>query len=142
MFGKYLTVFLGSMLKFFAGPVSGLALGLGFWESLILTVAGMMTTVLLLTLLGPQIRRLWVKLIGKEGRKFTRRNRLVVRVWQRFGLIGVSFMTPILFTPIGGSLLANMLEKRQAKIITYMFYSAVFWSFVVCGALYGIGLHF
>ena len=141
MFGKYLTVFLGSMLKFFAGPVSGLALGLSFWESLVLTVLGMMSTIVLLTLLGPQLRALWGRIIGKQGRKFTRKNRMVVKIWQRFGLIGVSFMTPILFTPIGGAVLANMLEKRQFKIITYMFYSAVFWSFLVCGVLYGIEMH-
>ena len=139
MVGKYLAVYLISMVKFFAGPFAGLAAGLNFWESAIFTILGMMTTVLLLTALGEQIRTLWMRLVGKKGKRFTRKNRLVVKVWKKFGILGLSFLTPILLTPIGGALVANMLEKDRKRIVAYMFYSAVFWSLVTNGAIYGVG---
>ena len=140
MVGKYLAVYLSSMVKFFAGPFAGLYAGLRFWETTLFTILGMMTTVLLLTLLGTQIRALWIRLIGRKGKRFTRKNRLVVKVWNKFGLLGLSFITPILLTPIGGALVANMLEKNRKRIVAYMFYSAVFWAVIICGSLYGLNL--
>lgn len=134
---KYLTVYLSSMVKFIAGPVTGLATGLTYWESVLISVFGMMTSVLILTLLGPKLR-CWVKrrLMGKQKR-FTKSSRIFVRVWRRWGIIGVSFLTPLLLTPIGGALLANAYSGERSKILLYMLISAVFWSFVLSGVLYG-----
>ncbi len=49
---KYLTVFLLSMVKFIGGPISGAAAGLTWLETFIFTVAGMMTSVLIFSMLG------------------------------------------------------------------------------------------
>ncbi len=136
-FVKYLTVYLGSMVKFIAGPLAGVATGLSFWESALFSTLGMMTTVLLLTLLGPGIR-LWVhKLIGKKRKLFTPNNRRFVRVWKRWGVFGVSFLTPLVFTPIGGALLVNAFSGDRQKIILSMLASAVFWGLVLNGIIYG-----
>ena len=138
--GKYLTVYLSSMVKFVAGPLAGLATGLTFWESALFTTLGMMTTVLILTLVGPKLRD-WIKHRFMRDRKvFTKRSRTFVRVWKRWGVFGVSFLTPLLFTPIGGALLANAFCGDRQKILLYMLISAVFWGFVMSGVLYG-GVH-
>lgn len=134
---KYLTVYLSSMVKFIAGPVTGLATGLTYWESVLISVFGMMTSVLILTLVGPKLRQ-WVKRrFGGQQKRFTKRNRIFVRIWRRWGIIGVSFLTPLLLTPIGGALLANAYSGKRSKILLYMLISAVFWSFVLSGILYG-----
>lgn len=136
--GKYLAVYLGSMVKFIAGPLTGLATGLSYWESVVFTVLGMMTTVLVLTLVGPGLRN-WLKnRFGSNKRRlFTRRSRIFVRIWKRWGIFGVSFLTPLLLTPIGGALLANAFCGDRRKILLSMLVSAVFWGFVYNGALYG-----
>ncbi len=44
---KYLSVYLSGMVKFAAGPLAGLATGLSYIETVLLTAFGMMTTVFL-----------------------------------------------------------------------------------------------
>lgn len=133
---KYLTVYLSSMVKFVAGPLAGLATGLSFWESALFTALGMMTSVLLLTMLGPGLRSWLQKLFGKKRRRFSPRSRRFVRVWKRWGIFGVSFLTPLLFTPIGGALLVNTFSGDRPRILLYMLFSAVFWGIVINGLLY------
>ena len=134
--GKYLTVYLSSMVKFVAGPLAGLATGLAFWESALFTMLGMMTTVFLLTFLGPGLRNWIQKFFGKNRKRFTPRSRRFVRVWKRWGIPGVSFLTPLLFTPIGGALLVNTFSGDRQRILLYMFLSAAFWGIVMNGLLY------
>ena len=135
--GKYLTVYLSSMVKFVAGPLTGIATGLSFWESALFTMLGMMTTVLLLTLLGPGLRNWIHRVFCKNKKRFTPRSRRFVRVWKRWGVFGVSFLTPLVFTPIGGALLVNTFSGDRPKILLYMLISAVFWGLVLHGLLYG-----
>jgi hypothetical protein len=54
---KLASVFLFSTVKFLAGPLAGNAMGLGFWPTLGLTVAGMMTSVFIISGVG----RIWVR---------------------------------------------------------------------------------
>lgn len=138
--GKYLTVYLGSMVKFVAGPLAGLATGLSFWESALFTTLGMMTSVLLLTLLGPGLRKGIGKFLGRNRKRFSPRNRRFVRVWKRWGIFGVSFLTPLIFTPIGGALLVNTLSGDRVRILLYMLFSAIFWG-VVLNSLFYSGRH-
>ena len=46
---KLALVFLLSTVKFLGGPLAGSKMGLGFWPTLGLTVAGMMTSVFLIS---------------------------------------------------------------------------------------------
>jgi hypothetical protein len=128
-FLKYIPVYLMSMLKFIAGPTMGAAMGLTFEETVIITVLGMMTTVLLVTFLGKGLRHWMMSKLRKKNQKvFTKRNRRFVYIWKNYGLFGVSFLTPIIFSPVIGSLLVTTLGSPRKKIITYMLISALFWS--------------
>ena len=129
---KYAPVFLISMAKFVGGPLTGAALGLGFLETLTLTVAGMMTTVVVLSGVG----RIWVRrsqLRRKErgDRIFTANSRRIVRVFGRFGMGGLAFLTPLLFTPIGGTIVATLLGVPRPQILLHMLWSAVLWGVVL-----------
>lgn len=127
-----LTVFLSSMVKFIFGPTAGYALGLHFLATVLLTVGGMMTSVVIFTFFGLEIRRRWMK--GKEAKPRSAR-------WQRYGLPGIAFFTPLVLTPIGGTLLAVSSGSPREKIIFYMFISASFWSLLVTSGIYMIGNH-
>ena len=136
---KYLGVWSSSMLKFIFGPIGGYTLGLSFLETVLLTVAGMMSAVLLVTFLGKKIK-LWLKgLYKKPTLLFTKKNRRKVTIWRKYGIKGVAFLTPLLLTPIGGTLTAVSFGEKPNKILFYMLISGAFWAVVFSGAIYIFG---
>ena len=125
---KYLSVFLLGMVKFVAAPVAGIAAGLSFESIWGLTVAGMMTTVVLISGLG----RMWAlhlraRRTAKGKPLFSSRSRRVVRIYCRFGMPGIAFLTPVLFSPIGGTVIATQLHVPRWRIVVHMLWSAVLW---------------
>ena len=127
---KCLAVFGLSMLKFFAGPLCGIQSGLSFLETSIFTSLGMMASVFLFTtILGDKFHAWIVKTFNKKNPKlFTKKNRRKVRIWRSYGLKGVAFLTPIIFSPIGGTIVATSFGESRKRIYFYMFLSSVFWS--------------
>jgi hypothetical protein len=66
---------------------------------------------------------------SKPAKKiFTRRNRKVVRIWRKYGLFGIAFLTPVFLSIPIGTILANSLVDNRRKIIIYMFFSLLLWS--------------
>lgn len=141
---KYISVILSAAFKFVLGPTTSLALGLHWFESVILTVVGMMLSVFVFTFAGQQIQRFYFKWRGKRKKKklFTRRNRLIVRVWKNYGLFGVAFLTPLILTPIGGTLVVASFGEKWHKISIYMLISGFLWSFPITGLVYYLGENF
>ncbi len=129
-FLKYLTVFFLSCFKFIFGPTLGIAYGFSVAETALLTTMGMMTSVFFLTFVGEKARN---RIMGrnKPGRKiFTKRTRRFVYIWRRYGLFGVAFLTPIIFSPILGTLLMSIVGGPRKYIWSYMLFSAIFWSII------------
>ena len=125
---KYLSVYLLSMVKFFGGPLTGLALGLTFAETLLLTVAGMMTSVLLFSFIGSAASRWYVAQRRKKQKPiFNKKSRRLVKIWQRFGMSGIAFLTPLILSPIIGTIVAIVLGAPKKRIVLHMLWSAVFW---------------
>jgi membrane protein DedA with SNARE-associated domain len=136
---KYFTVFLSSMVKFIGGPLSGTAFGLSWVETCVFTVLGMMTSVLIFSLLGAGVRAKLFNRRKKKRRLFTSRNRRIVRIWRRYGLSGVAFLTPLIFSPILGTIVAASFGEPWKRIFVYMFVSAVFWGVVFSLLVYQLG---
>jgi len=125
---KYISVFLLGMVKFVAAPVAGIAAGLPFGLIWGLTVAGMMTSVVLISGIGKRwALHLRARRTAKGRPLFSRRSRRVVRIFSRFGMPGIAFLTPILFSPIGGTVIATQLHVPRWRILFHMLWSAVFW---------------
>ena len=137
---KYLSVVFASMIKFFGGPLTGLALKITWFETAVCSVIGMMITVALITFFGDYIQKFLTKLFQrgepKKKKKFTRSNRLAIRIRRRFGLIGISFLTPILFSPIGGAILALAFRYEKRAIMLNMLLSACVWGIIQSLFLY------
>jgi hypothetical protein len=130
---------LASMLKFIAGPLGGYAAGLNLFTTILTTVAGTMTVVVAFAFFGDFLRHRVIHRFFPRRKKFSGRNRRFVTVWKKYGLVGVAVLTPLLFTPIGGSLLAVSFGAPKDKLIIYMFVSASFWSVVLSLVVYTLG---
>jgi hypothetical protein len=125
----YFTVILASGFKYALGPVLGKVFSLTNLEIIILMVIGMMLSVTLLTtLIGDLFYGLLKKTLFKNRKTFSPKTRNIVRVWNKRGLIGIAFLTPIIFSPIGGALIAISFGEEKKKILLYMFFSACFWA--------------
>jgi hypothetical protein len=62
---------------------------------------------------------------------FTRRSRRMVKIWRRYGLLGLAALTPVLFSIPIGTFFMVRLEKNKNKIVLYMFVSITCWSLII-----------
>lgn len=129
--GKYVAIFTSSMFKFVLGPVLGTLSNLSVIEVTIFTVLGMMTSVVIFSILGEQIRKYAYRKFFKNRKIFSARTRKRVKFWRNYGLKGVAFLTPILFSPIVGTMLASSFGESKKRIISYMLISSVFWALIL-----------
>jgi hypothetical protein len=66
----------------------------------------------------------------KNGKKFSRRNRLLVNLKKKYGLLGIAFLTPVLLSiPLGTFLVAKYYGQSK-KSYGYLLFSQLIWSFV------------
>ncbi|MHA6249829.1 hypothetical protein ACXYMU_17930 [Pontibacter sp. CAU 1760] len=128
------------MVKFFGGPVTGVSLGLSYLETVLLTAAGMMTSVVIFSLIGNAVSK-WLSRRRKAQQQpiFSRKNRRIVMVWKRFGVTGVAFLTPILLTPIFGTIVAALLGAPRRLIYVHMLWSSLFWGATLTFVVYEFG---
>jgi membrane protein DedA with SNARE-associated domain len=132
---KALSVYLSSMIKFIFGPIGGKAAGLHLITTMIVTVAGMMTIVVAFTYFGDFIRKRIIDRFRKpKPEDVTTANKR--NFFKRYGLAGVAFLTPVILTPIGGTILAVSVSPRREKILLYMLISACAWSVILTCAVY------
>jgi hypothetical protein len=135
-------VYFPSMLKFIFGPIAGYAAGLSLLSTVLGTVAGTMTIVLLFTYSGNWIRNKILNRFSSKSEKSNRRNQKFIAIWKKYGLTGVAFLTPLILTPIGGTLLAVSSGSPKEKIIFYMFLSASAWALTFSVIIYFFGNEF
>src|SRR5688500_5910421 len=102
---RAIPVYFSCMLKFILGPIGGYASGLNLITTILTTVLGMMTVVFLFTYFGNWIRE---KVFSRftKNKKPAIPNKKFAAIWKKYGLAGVALLTPIVLTPIGGTLLA------------------------------------
>jgi membrane protein DedA with SNARE-associated domain len=137
---KAIPVYFSCMLKFILGPIGGYAAGLNLVTTILTTVFGMMTIVLLFTFFGDWLKANVLSRFKRKNKKPNeKRNNRFANIWKKYGLVGVAVLTPIILTPIGGTLLAVSSGSPKDKIIFYMFISAACWSVVFSMAIYFFG---
>ena len=132
---KAIPVFFGSMVKFILGPSIGFGTHLHFLTTVFVTIAGMMTSVIIFTYFGDWIR----KRFFKSKNHFASKKRRFSGILEKYGLPGIAFLSPIILTPIGGTLLAVSSGNPRERIIFFMFLSASVWSLIFSGVIYFLG---
>lgn len=134
--GAYTGVMIATGLKFIAGPIAGFGLGLTWYETVICTWIGAMLTITITLSIG----RLLIEFVGRFRKKkpmlFSKRVRYAVQIWQKFGIKGIAALTPLIFTPIGGSLLALSFKVPLPRVLFFMAFSSFLWALFYTGAIY------
>lgn len=135
---EIISVFLMSTVKFvFGGVPLALGLGFSFFEAVTVTSLGGFVGV---TFFVAMSDKLIAYLKKRKARKkienpnqipkkaFTRTNKIIIIAKQRFGLAGISLLTPLLLSIPIGCFLAVRYFKDKQRILIYMFCAILFWS--------------
>jgi hypothetical protein len=124
------------MIKFFGGPIAGFLTGVSIQKTIILSISGMMLAVITTTIFAKAINTFLENSRKTKKKIFSKRSRFSVKIWQKLGLFGIALLTPVLFTPIGGTLMALSFKVNLYKMIGYMLLSALFWGVLGCWLIF------
>lgn len=127
------TAFCG--VKFFFAIPAVVAVGYSFWQTVSMAIVGGLTGFFLFFYFGELLKVLWRKLFnakeGKVKKKFTKKNRLIINIKGKYGLIGLALLTPSVLSIPLGSILAGRYFDEDRRTIPYMIISIVAWAFVL-----------
>ncbi len=124
-----LTVALGA-LDLWAAIPAGLVLGLPPVLSGVAATSGGLLGAVLVTVAGERLQR-WLY----RQRWFSKRRGRVERLWNRYGLIGVAFQSPVLAGTLLSTTVALCLGAPSRKLLLWMGVSLVFWGAALTGAV-------
>ncbi len=113
---------------FFGVPLAA-SYGYSLLEVVLYSATGGIAGMVIFMLLAHSLKSWYKQLFPKKAkRKFTKMNRFIVRVRQRFGLIGIALITPpILSIPVG-TVIATSIYKNKPKVFFTLLVSIIFWS--------------
>jgi hypothetical protein len=155
-FLKILIVFAVSSIKFLIAPALGFSMGLNFVQTLLSTTAGGISGVFVFFFLSrwflvlysryfaEYMHKIRVKIytfLNKEipifipAKKFTKRNRLIVKVVRKYGLVGIVVLTPIFLSIPLGTFLATRYYSANRFLLVYLCGSVLFWSLFMSSAI-------
>lgn len=134
---RVVSIFFLSATKLMWAPGTAVASGFSFWETVVISSAGGMTGIVFFYYFGHIV---FVAIDGWRARKrkkvvakrvFTRKSRMVVNVKSKFGLIGLTFLTPcIISIPIGCVIAAKFYYKNRLTLPLLLIFT-IFWSFIL-----------
>lgn len=135
---EIVSVFLMSSVKFvFGGVPLALVYGFSFFKAVTVTSLGGFTGSTFFVFMSDKLIAFFKKrkaqkkaaaIESKPKKIFTRKNKIIVIVKKRFGLLGIAVLTPLLFSIPIGCFLAVRYFKDKQRIIIYMFGSILFWA--------------
>ncbi len=133
-FFKIITVFVACIFFFvkLGVPSAIILFKYNFVKVILVTCSGGITGIILFTYLSASFLR-WrhnYKLKRNKDHKkviFSKSARRIIKIKNRFGLVGIAFITPIISTPIG-SFIAEKFYKDKKIVILYLSVSVIFWS--------------
>jgi len=155
-FLKILIVFAVSSIKFFIAPPLSFSMGLNFIQTLLSTSTGGITGVIFFYFLSKWIIQLYAKYFifyfaviksaiyrfinvaipaSIPPRKFTRRNRFIIKVVRKYGLTGIVVLTPVLLSIPLGTFLATRYYSSNRYLVAYLIASVLFWSLLMSTAI-------
>ena len=129
---KLVTIFLFSIVKYGLGLFTAINLDTGILPSILANLAGGAIGLLIFINFGSFITKKYyeIRYRNRAYVRFSNWNKFLVRVRQRMGLLGISFLSPILLTLPVGAMLALQITANKTKIFVYMFSCCIFWSSV------------
>jgi membrane protein YqaA with SNARE-associated domain len=100
------------------------------WILLLLSLLGGVIGIVIFTQIGYDLEKWLVKRFPKWFKRFSLKNRILVRIRRNWGIWGISFLTPILLgIPVGVALCLTLTTDKR-KIIKPMILSLVCWTLI------------
>lgn len=156
MFHKILILFLISSVKFIFSFPLALKYDFPFYQTLLVTSIGGICGVLFFAFISAeliifynwfvhvylakfprthrfakQVKEFYHKFFPRKQKKiFSKRSKRFVRIKQRYGLIGIAILTPLLLSIPIGTFLAIRFFTRSKNTLFYLCISVTFWSVV------------
>lgn len=124
----FLGIYFLTYFKFIAGPVLGSAAGYSVPMTIFITVFGTMSSVFLFTLIGKKFQRVLQLNVTRKKQVFSKKNRTIVKLWRKYGEIGIALVTPLILTPAGGTLILVSFGTKKRKIYFHMLWSSLLWA--------------
>lgn len=147
---KLVQIILISAIKFLFAPLIALEMGFNYIQTIIYTTIGGILGVFFFFFLSNIIIRLYKKhldipikkffsrfrktkklVIVKTKRKFTRKNKFIIFLKSKLGMLGLAFLTPTILSIPLGTFLANKYFPNKKTILLYLSISVAIWSFVL-----------
>ena len=126
---QLLTVFALAMVELWAAIPAGLALGLNPLLVGLGASAGAILSTVIVILTGERLRNWLVRRYSKK--KNPRQPGLVTRLWQRYGLIGLGLLAPLLTGAPIGAALGLSLGAQAGRLIFWMSLGIVLWAAIL-----------
>lgn len=107
--------------------------GYSYLFTVFILIIGGALGIIVFTFFSEWVNSLINKIIKPKISKkvFTRKNRFIVKVKSKYGLWGIAFLSPIVFSLPIGCFLASRFYNSPKKIITTMMIAVTFWAFVL-----------
>ncbi len=155
-FLKILIVFLVSSIKFLIAPALSFGMGLNFIQTWLSTTAGGIVGVVVFFFLSKWLLLLYsryfffylhllkIKIYGFlnlsipkfiPARRFTKRNRMIIRIVKKFGMAGIVILTPVLLSIPFGTFIATRYYSANRFLLVYLSASVLFWSLFMSSAI-------
>ncbi|MBE2246407.1 MAG: hypothetical protein IAE67_04065 [Candidatus Competibacteraceae bacterium] len=133
-----LFVLLASVKFAIATPFYILENKLGFGEALLFGISSGAFGILTFMFLSTALLKAWEWLMKKLGfRKhpkpkkiFTKKNRMLVRMKNKYGLPGIALLSPIIISIPVGTFLAVRYFRNKKKVFAFLLGGVIFWSLI------------
>jgi hypothetical protein len=120
------TVFALGAVEFWLAIPAGFAFGLNPAVSCVTTIAGGVIGVLVVLLPGERIGA-WLAR-RKDGKPRSKEPGRALRIWKKYGLVGLAFFSPIFPGAPVGALVALSLGSPKLKVLAWFSLSVIVWS--------------
>ncbi|MBU0487805.1 MAG: hypothetical protein KKA07_18835 [Bacteroidetes bacterium] len=141
---KAASVLVTSAIKFVFAPALAFKMGYTFMQTVLITTIGGVLGVVFFFYFSKIVIRIWEKYLGNSVRKFfgikkrqkakkvfTKRNRFIIKTTQKYGLVGMSVLTPVLFSIPLGTFLTTRFFSHRKNTLLYLTFSVICWAFVM-----------
>jgi hypothetical protein len=129
---KVFGLFLFSGTKFLMAPGAILASGYGLIGTMIIAFTGGVAGSIFFYKLGGTVFNAWERYFPskKKRKSFTKRNRFIIQFKNKFGVIGLAFLIPLISIPVS-ALLAAKYFRFDTKAIPAYVAATAFWTIVL-----------
>ena len=69
------------------------------------------------------------------ARRFTKRNRMIIKIVNKFGMAGIVILTPVLLSIPVGTFIATRYYSANRFLLVYLSASVLFWSLFMSSAI-------